>query len=71
LIFEFKWTEVNEGFEMPFCIRTGNKSFRLVGSTKSQKVVLNNAETFRFYNMWSGSEDVEPNAFTYFWTLMK
>jgi aminopeptidase N len=71
LVFEFKWTEVKEGFEMPFCIRSGNKSFRLVGSTKSQKIVLNNAENFRFYNMWSGSEEVEANAFTYFWTLMR
>lgn len=71
LIFEFKWTEVKDGFEMPFCIRSGNKSFRLVGTTKSQKVVLNNAENFRFYNMWSGSEDVEHNAFTYFWTKMR
>ncbi len=71
LIIKFKWTEVKEGFEMPFCIRSGNKSFRLVGTTKELKIMLSNAETFRFYNMWSGSEDVEHNAFTYFWTIMK
>lgn len=68
LVFQFKWTGVEEGFEMPFCIRSGDNSFRLVGTTKEQKVVLNNAKTFRFYNFWSGSEGVEKNSFTYFWT---
>lgn len=71
IVFSFKWTDVKEGFEMPFCIRSGNKSFRLTGTTIEQKVVLNNAETFRFYNMWSGTEEAEKNAFTYFWTRMR
>lgn len=68
--FTFKWTEVKDGFEMPFCIRSGSKSFRLVGTTSEQKVVLTNADSFRFFNMWSGPEEVEKNAFTYFWTKM-
>lgn len=70
IVLKFKWTHVEKGFEMPFCIRSGNKSFRLVGTTGDQKIILNNAETFRFYNMWSGTEEVEKNAFTYFWTKM-
>ncbi|HEX3008916.1 MAG TPA: M1 family metallopeptidase, partial [Bacteroidales bacterium] len=68
---KFKWTEVKDGFEMPFCIRAGNKSFRLNATTKEQKVVLTNVPTFRFYNMWSGTEEVEKNAFTYFWTRLE
>jgi aminopeptidase N len=70
IILKFRWTHVGDGFEMPFCIRSGNKSFRLEGTTEDQQVMLNNAETFRFYNMWSGTEEVERNAFTYFWTKM-
>ncbi len=70
IVLSFKWSEVKPGFEMPFCIRSGNNSFRLVGTTEEQKVVLNNAETFRFFNFWSGTEGVEKNAFTYFWTRM-
>jgi aminopeptidase N len=64
----FKWTEVKDGFVMPFGIRSGNNSFRIVGTTKEQKVVLNNAERFRFYNMWTGIEGAEKNSFTYYWT---
>lgn len=71
IVINFRWTGVKDGFEMPFCIRSGNKSFRLVGTTAEQKIVLTNADSFRFYNMWSGTEGVEPNAFTYYWTRMK
>jgi aminopeptidase N len=68
IVFTFKWTEVKDGFTMPFCLRSGNNSFRLEGTTQEQKVVLNNAETFYFYNMWTGVEGVEKNAYTYYWT---
>lgn len=68
IVLTFKWTEVKEGFEMPFCIHSGNNSFRLEGTTKEQKVVLNNADTFYFYNMWTGVDGVEKNAYTYYWT---
>ncbi|HEX3007434.1 MAG TPA: hypothetical protein VHO90_07440 [Bacteroidales bacterium] len=66
-----KCRSAKDGFEMPFCIRAGNKSFRLNATTEEQKVVLTNVPTFRFYNMWSGTEEVEKNAFTYFWTRLE
>ncbi len=69
LIFSYKWTEVEEGFKMPFCIETDNKkSIRLTGTTKEQEIKLEDTSWFNFYNQWKGYEGVEKNSFTYFQT---
>ncbi|NJK87019.1 MAG: M1 family metallopeptidase [Bacteroidales bacterium] len=71
LVLKFRWTEVMDGFEMPFSLRYGNHSIRLIGNTSEQEITLQNTETFRFYNFWAGTEGVDKNAFTYYWTRMK
>jgi aminopeptidase N len=72
LIFTYKWTEVEEGFEMPFCIETNEKkAIRLVGTTKKQEILLKNTLWFNFFNNWKSPEGVEDNSFTYYWTSFK
>jgi aminopeptidase N len=68
IVLKFKWVGVKTGFEMPFCIRAGNKSYRIDADTQEKEIELKNTDSFRFYNMWSGTEEVEKNAFTYYWT---
>ena len=69
ILFSYKWTEVEEGFKMPFCIETDNKNtIRLTGTTYEQNIKLENTSWFNFFNQWKGYEGVENNSFTYFWT---
>jgi aminopeptidase N len=70
LYLKFWWEGVDKGFEMPVCILSGEKSFRLTGTTDPQTIVLKNAATFRFLNQWIGPEKVEKNSFTYYWTRL-
>ena len=72
LVFRYKWTEVEEGFRMPFCIETGNKeAIRLVGTTYEQSIVLENVKWFNFFNQWKGPAGSRDNSFTYYWTSYK
>lgn len=72
LIFTYKWTEVEEGFKMPFCIQTNEKkAVRLVGTTQVQEILFKNTSWFNFFNHWKGPEGIEDNSFTYFWTNYK
>jgi aminopeptidase N len=72
LIFKYKWTEVEDGFKMPFCIETSEKkAIRLLGTTQEQEIELKNTSWFNFFNKWKGIEGVRDNSFTYFWTSYK
>ncbi len=67
--FSYKWTEVEDGFKMPFCIETDkDKTIRLTGTTHEQNIKLENTSWFNFFNPWKGYEGVKKNSFTYFWT---
>lgn len=66
--FKYKWTEVKDGFKMPVGMYAGKKSIRLMATTQEQEIVFENADTFHFFNIWSGTEGVERNAYTYYWT---
>ncbi|UCH14973.1 MAG: hypothetical protein JSV22_03155, partial [Bacteroidales bacterium] len=72
LIFTYKWTEVEDGFKMPFCIQTDEKkAVRFIGTTQEQEVLLKNTSWFNFYNNWKSTEGIEDNSFTYYWTSYK
>lgn len=72
LILKYKWTEVEDGFKMPFCIETNEKkAVRLLGTTKEQEIKLKNTSWFNFYNEWKGTEGVKDNSYTYYWTSFK
>ncbi len=68
LVFSYKWSQVDPGFEMPFCINVNNKCIRFNGTTQQQTIRLNGTDTFRFYNQWTGPGNVDHNGFTLFWT---
>jgi aminopeptidase N len=69
LILTYKWIDVEDGFEMPFCIRTNNnKAVRLSGTTTEQKATIEDAEWFNFYNEWQDPDGVADNSFTYYRT---
>ncbi|MFO7655445.1 MAG: M1 family metallopeptidase [Bacteroidales bacterium] len=72
LILNYKWTGVEEGFRMPFCIKTNdNRAIRLVGTTKEQQTVVENGFWFSFYNEWQSPEGVVDNSYTYFRTRLE
>jgi aminopeptidase N len=72
LILKYRWTEVNEGFTMPFAIATDKKeSFRLEGTTTWQEITLPETSWFNFYNLLTGYEGCPDHAFTYFHTAME
>jgi len=57
IVLNYQWTGVEDGFRMPFCIRTKDKrAIRLVGTTTEQTATLENTEWFNFYNEWQGPE---------------
>ncbi len=69
LIFTFHWEEVDEGFKMPFCIRTNDgKALRIEGTTEEKQVTLSNTKWFNFYNEWQNLDGVVDNSYTYFHT---
>lgn len=69
LILTYRWTGVEDGFKMPFCIQTNaKKAVRLDGTTTEQKVTLENTEWFHFYNEWLDLDGILDNSYTYFWT---
>ncbi len=69
LVLTYKWTEVEKGFTMPFCIKTNDgRAVRLVGSTTEEKISLEDVNSFIFYNEWQDLDGVADNAYTYFRT---
>lgn len=69
LIIKYKWTDVETGFKMPFCIRTNNNiAVKLNGTTEEKETTIMNATWFGFFNEWQDIEGVADNAYTYFRT---
>jgi aminopeptidase N len=69
LILKYRWSEVDDGFTMPFAISTNKKeSFRLVGTTSWQEISIPETEWFNFYNLFTGYAGCPDNAFTYYRT---
>ncbi|MCG8700252.1 MAG: M1 family metallopeptidase [Bacteroidales bacterium] len=68
----YQWTQVEDGFFMPFSIETGNgEIIRLEGNTDNQEVVLPNNSTFRFLIDKESIVKFPKNGFTYYWTKME
>jgi aminopeptidase N len=70
LVLKYKWTEVEDGFTMPFSIETiSNKdAIRLVATTQEQEITLKNTESFTFFNLMKSVINCPHNGLTYFWT---
>jgi aminopeptidase N len=70
LYLRYKWTEVEDGFTMPFSIETINdmEPVRLVATTEEQQVVLKNTVSFNFFHLIKPIQDCPHNGLTYFWT---
>jgi aminopeptidase N len=69
LILKFRWTEVGDGFTMPFGIATDKKeSLRLTGTTSWQEITLPETTWFNFYNLYTGYQGCPDHAFTYYRT---
>ncbi len=65
----YKWTDVEDGFKMPFCIRTNDgRAVRMAGTTIEQTTTIENAEWFSFYNEWQDLDGVADNSYTYYRT---
>jgi aminopeptidase N len=69
LILKYRWSEVDDGFIMPFAIATDKKeSLRLVGTTSWQEISIPETSWFNFYNLFTGYQGCPDNAFTYYRT---
>ena len=68
IVLDYKWDEVEKGFFMPICIKAGTKNLRLVPTTEPQSIRIKDVDSFHFYNFILGSEGVEKNSYTYYWT---
>jgi aminopeptidase N len=70
LILTYKWTGVEDGFEMPFSIETTdeNKSYRLIATAKEQEVTFENASSFTFFNLSKSPVGCPHNGLTYYET---
>jgi hypothetical protein len=66
--FTYRWSDVEKSFHMPFCITDGNKNYRLEGTTDSQKIILKDAKTVRFYSHQVQPDLADKNSLTYYWT---
>ena len=69
LILKFKWNEVQRGFKMAFGIETSTgNGIRLLGTTEEQTVILEDSDSFNFYNLSSDLTNAPHNSFSYYWT---
>lgn len=72
LIIRYKWTEVENGFMMPFSIETDQKkTIRLEATTEWNELYIPNASWFNFFNEWKGYEGSPANSYTYYRTKCK
>ncbi|NJK85640.1 MAG: hypothetical protein HC906_06415 [Bacteroidales bacterium] len=61
------WEGVEDGFFMPFAIRTNNGgSLRFEATSTKKTDVLEGVSWFNFYNEWQDFDVVAHNALTYF-----
>jgi hypothetical protein len=66
---KYRWTEVDEGFFMPFSLITGKgQAIRFEGTTDFNEITLNDAEWFSFVNVWGGYANSPVNGLTYYYT---
>ncbi len=70
LILSYKWIHVDEGFFMPFSIKTfpDEESYRLEATTEEQEVFIPDTESFVFYNYVISPKDCPRNGLTYYRT---
>lgn len=69
LILRYRWTQVEEGFTMPFAVMTDKKKpLRLSATTSWQEISMADTGWFNFYNLFTGYEGCPENAFTYYRT---
>jgi aminopeptidase N len=67
LILKYRWTDVGDGFNMPFAIATDKKvSIRLAGTTSWQEITIPETTWFNFYNLSTGYLGCPGNSFTYY-----
>ncbi len=73
LSFSYRWINVGRNFTMPFSITINDKeNFRLNGTTDIQTFQIGNVKSFYLPNEHHLKKDqVEKNAFTYYWTSWK
>jgi aminopeptidase N len=71
ILLRYKWSEVVPGFVMPFSIKIFNsdESLRLLATTEEQEVILQDADSFFFYQSVQSPKGCPANGLTYFWTL--
>lgn len=71
ILLKYCWTGVEDGFFMPFSVEYGEGQVLRVGATTQQKeVILEDAETFAFFNRYKNPDNCPYNGYTYFWTKM-
>ncbi len=70
--FSYWWSDVDEGFTLPFSIEVlgPGTALRLVGTTQKQEVVLEGAQSFRFFNGKNGVANCPHNGLTYYFTSL-
>jgi aminopeptidase N len=71
IVLRYKWTEVDPGFVMPFSIKPvgDDNGLRYIATTKEQEVVLEDIESFMFYQPLQTPAGYPHNGLTYFQTL--
>ncbi len=69
ILFSYKWINVDDGFEMPFLLFTGEgHQIRLEGTTHFKSVMLENTKTFLVANAMRFPKNILRNSLTYFET---
>jgi hypothetical protein len=69
ILIKYRWTDVEDGFAMPFSISNEKKEgIRLTGTTSWQEITIPESHWFSFYNLYSGYAGCPDNGFTYYRT---
>lgn len=70
MLLQYKWTDVEEGFFMPFSIKTfpAEEALRLEATTEMQEILIPDAESFAFYNYATDPINCPKNGLTYYHT---
>ncbi|PLX11360.1 MAG: hypothetical protein C0594_03800 [Marinilabiliales bacterium] len=66
--FFYKWSNVDAGYYMPFClICENNQKYRLTGTTQLQKFTVYNSADYYIPTAYRYDLKMPKNSFTYFW----
>ncbi len=73
LVIKYKWTGVDDGFEMPFSIETIDSlvAYRIMATTQDQEITIPDAASFSFFNISKSPVRCPHNGLTYFETKCK